>query len=52
VNIHYFSAILIKRGVLSLIRINVLSLKNSAYFTDLHNYKYSTEISEISLISI
>jgi len=32
--IHCFSAILIKRGVLSLIRISVLSLKDSAYFTD------------------
>jgi len=31
-NIYCFSAILIKRGVLSLI--GVLSLKDSAYFTD------------------
>jgi len=42
-------AILIKRGELSLIRVNV-PLKASAYFTDW--YKYCTEISEISLISI
>jgi len=54
VSIHCFSAILIKRGVLLLIRISVLSLKDSAYITDCYNYsyKYSTENSEISLISI
>jgi len=51
-SIHCLSAILIKKGVLSLIRISVLSLKNSAYITDWYSYKYSTEISEISLISI
>jgi len=33
-SIHYFSAILIKKGVLLLIRISVLSLKDSAYITD------------------
>jgi len=48
-SIHYFSAILIKRGVLSLIRISVLSLKDSAYFTDWYSYKYSTEILLISI---
>jgi len=48
-SIHCFSAILIKRRVLSLI--NVL-LKDSAYITDWYSYKYSTEISEILLISI
>jgi len=52
VSIHYFSAILIKRGVLSLIRISALSLKDSTYITDSYSYKYSIEISEISLISI
>jgi len=41
-----------ERGVLSLIRISVLSLKDSAYFTDRYSYKYNTEINEISLISI
>jgi len=41
--------ILIKKRLLSLIRISV-SLKDKAYFTDW--YKYCTEISEISLISI
>jgi len=51
-NIRCFSAILTKREVVSLIKISVLLLKDSAYFTDWYNYKYSTEISEISLISI
>jgi len=32
--IHCFSAIFIKKEVLLLIRISVLSLKDSAYFTD------------------
>jgi len=50
VSIYCFLAILIKREVLSLIRISVLSLKDSAYITDWYSYKYSTEISEISLI--
>jgi len=49
-SIHCFSAILIKRGVLSLIRISVLSLKDSISLID--SYKYSTEISEMSLILI
>jgi len=34
VSIHRFSAILIKKGVLSPIRISVLSLKDNAYITD------------------
>jgi len=51
-SIYCFSAILIKRGVLSLIRISVLSPKNNAYFTDWNSYKYNTEINKISLISI
>jgi len=34
VSIHCLLAILIKEGVLSLIRISVLSLKDSAYITD------------------
>jgi len=51
-SIHCFSAILIKTGVLSLIRISVLLLKDSAYIIDWYSYKYSTEISEILLISI
>jgi len=52
VSIYCFSAILIKRGVFTLIRISVLSLKDGAYATDRYNYKYSTKISDNSLISI
>jgi len=48
-SIHRFSAILIKRRVLSLI--NVLSLKDSAYITDWYTYKYSIEISDFDLES-
>jgi len=50
-SIHRFSAILIKRGVFSLIRISVLSFKDGAYITDCYHYsyKYSTEISLISI---
>jgi len=51
-SIHYFSAILIKKDVVSLIKISVLLLKDNAYFTDWYSYKYSTEIGEISLILI
>jgi len=53
VSIHCFAAILIKKGgVVSLIKISVLLLKNSAYFTDWYSYKCSIEISETSLILI
>jgi len=44
---HYFSAIFIKRRVFSLI--SVLPLKDNTYFTNLYNYKYSIEISGISI---
>jgi len=42
-NIHCLSEMLIKKGYWSE---SVLSLKDSAYFTDWYSYKCSTEISE------